>query len=111
MIEFKIKELKIAYDSDSVPYTIEGATKQKDWYLDKENKIPLILADGDINIKHWRKSPNVSDDIIRNHFGNSESLSHYNTKMSYLFKPEFIVSNNLFKGLSAVIEYRCKEIK
>ena len=109
-MDFKIKELKLAYDSEGILYSIEGATKQKEWYLDKESKIPLTLANGDVNTKHWRRALSVSDKDIRNYFGNSESLSHYNAKMSYLLNPEFILADNLFKGASAVVEYRCKEI-
>lgn len=94
MNNFTIKKLKYAFTEYGIS-NIKQATKDFNYFLDKDLTIPLVLADGTHNVKHWRKKSNISNDVINSVFGKSESIEHYNEKirLSLLRSFEIELSN------------------
>ena len=78
-----IKELKYAYNDNKLIISIDDAKKMVKYYLDNNHLIELIYCKGKIKRPYWRKKINSIEveDLIKKHFGNSESVEHYNRKM------------------------------
>ena len=105
-----LKNLQWAYCENEFRH-ITGASKDENYFLDIENKIPLIYCKGEINKPYWRKEANIHDDIIREYFGNSESVEHYNTKMYFTYYKKLnYKKDNIFKAESSESEYYIKKI-
>lgn len=104
-----LKNLQWAYTKDEVR-NINGASKDEKYFLDFNLKIPLIYCKGEINKPYWRKEPNIHDDIIREYFGNSESVEHYNTKMYFTYYKKLSYKKYVFKADSSKSEYYIKQI-
>jgi hypothetical protein len=104
-----LKNLQWAYTENEIR-VIYGASKNEKYFLDIEKKIPLIYCKGEINKPYWRKEANIHDDIIREYFGNSESVEHYNTKMYFTYYKKLNYKNYVFKAESSESEYYIKQI-
>ena len=104
-----ISNLKWAYTKYEIR-NIKGASKDEKYFLDISSKIPLIYCKGEINKPYWRKEPNINDDVIRNHFGCSESLEHYNTKIEFTKRKILCYGVNILKGSFAKSEYHIRQI-
>lgn len=104
-----LKNLQWAYTENEIRI-IYGASKDENYFLDIENKIPLIYCKGEINKPYWRKEANIHDDIIREYFGSSESVEHYNTKMYFTYYKELNYKKYVFKAESSESEYYIKQI-
>jgi hypothetical protein len=64
-----------------------------------------------IKIKsYWRKEPNIDDSVIRDFFGSSESVEHYNKKIELSKSLELQFGKHLIIGNSSKVEYRVKSI-
>ena len=104
-----LKNLQWAYCGNDFRNII-GASKDENYFLDKLNKIPLIYCKGEINKPYWRKEPNVHDDLIKKHFGTSESIEHYNTKMYFTQHKQVGYEENIIKAEFSESEYYIKQI-
>ena len=104
-----LKNLQWAYCENEFRH-ITGASKDENYFLDKLNKIPLIYCKGEINKPYWRKEPNVHDDLIKKHFGTSESIEHYNTKMYFTQHKQVAYEENIIKAEFSESEYYIKQI-
>lgn len=90
-MNFKIENLEYAYTHNLELENIVSAEKLKYYFLDIKKTIPLILCEGDKIKKYWRKKSNISELLIKKHFGNSESIEHYNQKMQFVYDKQFEV--------------------
>tara|TARA_R110000737_G_scaffold47922_1_gene68144 strand:- start:59 stop:763 length:705 start_codon:yes stop_codon:yes gene_type:complete len=104
-----LKNLQWAYCENEFRH-ITGASKDENYFLDKLNKIPLIYCKGEVNKPYWRKEPNVHDDLIKKHFGRSESIEHYNTKMYFTQHKQVEYEENIIKAEFSESEYYIKQI-
>lgn len=111
MSKFPISKLEYAYTENGMEY-IEDASKSFKYFLDKSLTIPLVLADGDINVKHWRKKANIDKSVISKVFGRSESVEHYNAKMRISLMKEieyeiqYKTTKLVHRPTSSKVEYR-----
>lgn len=104
-----LKNLQWAYCENEFRH-ITGASKDENYFLDKLNKIALIYCKGEINKPYWRKEPNVHDDLIKKHFGTSESIEHYNTKMYFTQHKQVEYEENIIKAEFSESEYYINRI-
>ena len=109
-MKFNINKLQYAYTKYGIEF-IDDATKDFEYFLDKDMKVNLVLADGQKNVKHWRKKSNIDESTLRSVFGNSESIEHYNEKIriSLIKNFEHVLKNGyklVHKPKSSVTEYR-----
>ena len=104
-----LSNLQWAYTEDEIR-NISGANKEESYYLDSKRSIPLVYCQGEINKPYWRKEPNVDDALIRQYFGTSESVEHYNSKMYFNQCKQLEFKGNIIKADSSKVEYRVKNI-
>lgn len=104
-----LSNLQWAYTEDEIR-NISGASKEESYYLDSKRSIPLVYCQGEINKPYWRKEPNVDDALIRQYFGTSESVEHYNSKMYFNECKQLEFKGNIIKADSSKVEYRVKNI-
>jgi len=108
-----LRNLQLAYTKDGLSL-ISQASKDFDYFLDSDLKIPLVYCEGSVNTPYWRKQPNVDISVLVGYF-KGESLEHYNAKMNIAHTKTLYFSDEvddiLFKGASSKVEYRCKTIK
>ena len=115
-MQFKINNLEYAWVGNDIKH-IDSANKEDSYYLDEGLTIPLVYCNGTVVKSYWRKESNIDESIIRNFFGSSESVEHYNKKIQL---SKSIVLNNVsiddeiqdyvILGSSSIVEYRAKEI-
>jgi len=116
MMQFKINNLKYAWVANEIKH-IDSANKKEKYYLDEGLTIPLVYCKGNVVKSYWRKESNIDESIIRNFFGSSESVEHYNKKIEL---SKSLTLNNvsiddeiqdyIILGSSSIVEYRAKEI-
>mgnify|MGYP006090543831 FL=1 len=119
-MEFKLNNLKYAWVGNKLRHIVSGNKSDK-YFLDENLTIPLVFCKG-VKIKsYWRKEPNVDDSVIRDFFGSSESVEHYNAKIKisventfsyidYIYEGSYREVPISFVGKSSQVEYRVKEI-
>lgn len=115
-MQFKINNLEYAWVGNNIKH-IDSANKEDSYYLDEGLTIPLVYCNGTVVKSYWRKESNIDESIIRNFFGSSESVEHYNKKIQL---SKSLVLNNVsiddeiqdyvILGSSSIVEYRAKEI-
>jgi hypothetical protein len=115
-MQFKINNLEYAWAGNAIKH-IDSANKEDSYYLDEDLTIPLVYCNGTVVKSYWRKESNIDESIIRNFFGSSESVEHYNKKIQL---SKSLVLNNVsiddeiqdyvILGSSSIVEYRAKEI-
>lgn len=115
-MQFKINNLEYAWVGNAIKH-IDSANKEDSYYLDEGLTIPLVYCNGTVVKSYWRKESNIDESIIRNFFGSSESVEHYNKKIQL---SKSLVLNNVsiddeiqdyvILGSSSIVEYRAKEI-
>tara|TARA_R110001606_G_C15256752_1_gene638030 strand:+ start:93 stop:1034 length:942 start_codon:yes stop_codon:yes gene_type:complete len=115
-MQFKINNLEYAWVGNDIKH-IDSANKEDSYYLDEGLTIPLVYCNGTVVKSYWRKESNIDESIIRNFFGSSESVEHYNKKIQL---SKSLVLNNVsiddeiqdyvILGSSSIVEYRAKEI-
>jgi len=115
-MQFKINNLKYAWVANEIKH-IDSANKKEKYYLDEGLTIPLVYCKGNVVKSYWRKESNIDESIIRNFFGSSESVEHYNKKIEL---SKSLTLNNvsiddeiqdyIILGSSSIVEYRAKEI-
>ena len=116
MMRFKINNLEYAWVGNEIKH-IDSANKEDSYYLDEDLTIPLVYCNGTVVKSYWRKESNIDESIIRDFFGSSESVEHYNKKIQL---SKSLVLNNvsiddeiqdyIILGSSSIVEYRVKEI-
>lgn len=104
--EILIKDLEIAYNENGALTLLEYANKGEDYYLDEGLTIPLLVAQGEVNRKHFRRFPNINIEVIREYFGSSESIEHLNAKRQILYSKSIQVGGVVIKGHTAKEEVR-----
>lgn len=108
-MEFKLNNLEYAWVKNELRH-ISGGNKFDKYFLDENLTIPLVFCKG-VKIKsYWRKEPKINDSTIRDFFGSSESVEHYNKKMELSKSLELQFGNHLIIGHSSKVEYRVKSI-
>ncbi len=119
-MEFKLNNLKYAWVGNELRHIVSGNKSDK-YFLDENLTIPLVFCKG-VKIKsYWRKEPNVDDSVIRDFFGSSESIEHYNAKIKisventfsyidYIYNGSYREVPISFVGKSSKVEYRVNEI-
>jgi hypothetical protein len=119
-MEFKLNNLKYAWVGNKLRHIVSGNKSDK-YFLDENLTIPLVFCKG-VKIKsYWRKEPNVDDSVIRDFFGSSESVEHYNAKIKisientfsyidYVYDGSYREVPISFVGKSSQVEYMVKEI-
>ena len=108
-MEFKLNNLEYAWVGNELRHIASGNKSDK-YFLDEDLTIPLVFCKG-IKIKsYWRKEPNIDDSVIRDFFGSSESVEHYNKKIELSKSLELQFGKNLIIGHSSKVEYRVKSI-
>lgn len=108
-MEFKLNSLKYAWVGKELRHIASGNKSDK-YFLDESLTIPLVFCKG-IKIKsYWRKEPNIDDSVIRDFFGSSESIEHYNKKIELSKSLELQFGKHLIMGHSSKVEYRVKSI-
>ena len=115
-MQFKINNLEYAWVGNAIKH-IDSANKEDSYYLDEDLTIPLVYCNGTVVKSYWRKESNIDESIIRNFFGSSESVEHYNKKIQL---SKSLVLNNVsiddeiqdyvILGSCSIVEYRAKEI-
>lgn len=115
-MQFKINNLEYAWVGNAIKH-IDSANKEDSYYLDEGLTIPLVYCNGTVVKSYWRKESNIDESIIRNFFGSSESVEHYNKKIQL---SKSLVLNNVsiddeiqdyvILGSCSIVEYRAKEI-
>lgn len=115
-MRFKINNLEYAWVGNEIKH-IDSANKEDSYYLDEGLNIPLVYCNGTVVKSYWRKESNIDESIIRDFFGSSESVEHYNKKIQL---SKSLVLNNvsiddeiqdyIILGSSSIVEYRVKEI-
>lgn len=115
-MRFKINNLEYAWVGNDIKH-IDSANKEDSYYLDEDLTIPLVYCNGTVVKSYWRKESNIDESIIRDFFGSSESVEHYNKKIEL---SKSLVLNNvsiddeiqdyIILGSSSIVEYRVKEI-
>lgn len=101
-----IRKLESAYSDKSVVTYIDYAQKGETYYFDDNLTIPLLVADGKINVKHFRRHPKVDIELIRDVIGSSESPEHFNAKRKILNEKSVNINGTIIKGHSAEEEVR-----
>jgi len=81
--KYKIESLDFAYNENNEVVTIKDAVKNTPYFLYEDKETELIVAEGTINVKHFRTKSN-SDNYI------NESPEHYNAKMKIVEDGYFI---------------------
>jgi len=104
--EKSIKDLKLAYNERGVLTLLEYAEKGQDYYLDEGLTIPLLIAEGSVNRKHFRRFPNIDVQVIRDYFGSSESIEHLNAKRQILYSKSIQIGSVIIQGHTAKDEVR-----
>ena len=108
-MEFKLNNLEYAWVGNELRHIASGNKSDK-YFLDEDLTIPLVFCRG-IKIKsYWRKEPNIDDSVIRDFFGSSESVEHYNKKIELSKSLELQFGKHLIIGHSSKVEYRVKSI-
>jgi hypothetical protein len=108
-MEFKLNNLEYAWVGNELRHIASGNKSDK-YFLDEDLTIPLVFCKG-IKIKsYWRKEPNIDDSVIRDFFGSSESVEHYNKKIELSKSLELQFGKHLIIGNSSKVEYRVKSI-
>jgi len=108
-MEFKLNNLEYAWVGNELRHIASGNKSDK-YFLDKDLTIPLVFCKG-VKIKsYWRKEPNIDDSVIRDFFGSSESVEHYNKKIELSKSLELQFGKHLIIGHSSKVEYRVKSI-
>ena len=108
-MEFKLNNLEYAWVGKELRHIASGNKSDK-YFLDESLTIPLVFCKG-IKIKsYWRKEPNIDDSVIRDFFGSSESIEHYNKKIELSKSLELQFGKHLIMGHSSKVEYRVKSI-
>lgn len=111
MVKFDIKQLEYAYTKDGLAY-IREANKDSEYFLNKQCTIPLIYCKGEKVVPYWRKKANISKEDLKEVFGSSESIQHYNEKMrlSTLKTFKCWILGFEYHFHSSEVEYRLIEI-
>ena len=104
-----IRKLESAYSDKGVVTYIEYAQKGNTYFFDDKLTIPLLVADGKINVKHFRRHPNVDIELIRDVIGSSESPEHFNAKRKIFNEKSININGTIIKGYSAEEEVRFPE--
>lgn len=108
-MEFKLNNLEYAWVGNELRHIASGNKSDK-YFLDEDLTIPLVFCKG-VKIKsYWRKEPNIDDSVIRDFFGSSESVEHYNKKIELSKSLELQFGKHLIIGHSSKVEYRVKSI-
>lgn len=108
-MEFKLNNLEYAWVGNELRHIASGNKSDK-YFLDEDLTIPLVFCKG-VKIKsYWRKEPNIDDYVIRDFFGSSESVEHYNKKIELSKSLELQFGKHLIIGHSSKVEYRVKSI-
>ncbi len=108
-MEFKLNNLEYAWVGNELRHIASGNKSDK-YFLDEDLTIPLVFCKG-VKIKsYWRKEPNIDDSVIRDFFGSSESVEHYNKKIELSKSLELQFGKHLIIGNSSKVEYRVKSI-
>lgn len=104
-----VRKLESAYSDKGVVTYIDYAQKGETYYFDDKLTIPLLVADGKINVKHFRRHPKVDIELIRDVIGSSESPEHFNAKRKILNEKSVNINGTIIKGHSAEEEVRFSE--
>lgn len=104
-----ISKLESAYSDKGVVTYVEYAQKGDTYYFDDKLTIPLLVADGKINVKHFRRHPNFDIELIRDAIGSSESPEHLNAKRKIFNEKSININGTIIKGHSAREEVRFSE--
>lgn len=101
-----ISKLEYAYDKNKDLVNVELSKKGSLYYLDEDLTIQLLVADGQVNIKHFKRHPSVDYEVIRKYFGNSESIEHLNAKRQILIDGGVSISGTFIDASKVRLEVR-----
>jgi len=105
----RLNNLQYAYVGNDIRHIYSG-NKIDNYHLDKDLIIPLVFCQGSKIKSYWRKEANIDDSVLRDFFGSSESIEHYNKKIEIHLKKELIADDCKFIANTSKVEYRLKSI-
>ncbi len=107
--DIKISKLEYAYDKNKMLVNIITSVKGENYYLDRDLTIPLLVAEGNVNVKHFRRHSSIDQDTIINYFGSSESIEHLNAKRQILIDNGIYINGTFIQASKVVLEVRFPE--